>query len=91
MYKIENKPKLLDSLKFKKYTKTYKGKTYDEVGVVIEDLEKIDGIEDYNLVMTPENPGDEETNGLKYLKYVPFFMVIINELKERIEELERPK
>ena len=50
------------------------------MGVIIEDLEEIEGIEDYNLIYTRE--GNNEYNGLKYLKYVPFFMILINELKE---------
>ena len=79
---------ILDKLNFKKYTKTYKNKTYEEIGVVIEDLEKIPGIEDYNLIMTRESD-NPEFNDLKYLKYVPFFMVMFNEMKNRIEKLER--
>ena len=67
--------KILDKIKFKKYTKTYKNKTYDEIGIVIEDLEQIEGIEKYNLIHTRES-NEEEFNNLKYLKYVPFFMVL---------------
>ena len=37
--------KILDKIEFKHYTKTYKNKTYDEVGIIIEDLEKIEGID----------------------------------------------
>jgi len=85
---IPNRKTILDAVDFKKYTKTYKNKSYDEIGIVIEDLEKIQGIDDYNFIFTRGETDDPETSGLKYLKYVPFFMTLIAEMKERIIELE---
>ena len=82
--------KILDKIEFKQYTKTYKNKTYDEVGVIIEDLEQIEGIENYDLVHTRKG-GGEEFDGLKYLKYVTFFMILHKEQIDRIKELEKFK
>ena len=54
---------------------------------MIEDLEKIEGIEKYNVIHTREGGGDE-FDKLKYLKYVLFFMILINELKNEIDYLK---
>ena len=51
-----------------------------------EDLEKIEGIKDYKLIHTRDD--DSKLNGLKYLEYVPFFMILINELKNEILKLK---
>jgi hypothetical protein len=85
---IPDRKTILDSIDFKKYSKTYKNKTYGEVGIIIEDLEQIDGIEDYDFIHTRKECSDPEVSGLKYLKFVPFFMTLIAEMKERIIDLE---
>lgn len=74
---------LLDNVEFKQYTKTYKDRTYEEVGVIIEDLLEIPGIENYDLVHT------KESDNTKFLKYVPFFMIMISELRDEINELKK--
>ena len=86
---IPDRKTILDQIEFKKYTKNYKNKEYDEIGIVIEDLEAIDGIEQYDFIQTRGECEDPEVSGLKYLKYVPFFMTLISEMKERIIQLER--
>ncbi len=77
--------KILDKIEFKHYTKTYKNKTYEEVGIIIEELEKIEGIENYDLIHTKK---DED---LKFLKYTQLFMILFKEMRDRINILENKK
>ena len=73
-----------DKINFKIYDKKFNDKIYpQEMGVLIEDIEKIEGYEKYNLIETK----DDE----KYLRYYHLFIMCCKEVQKlslKVQNLE---
>ena len=73
-----------NKINFKIYDKKFNDKIYpQEMGVLIEDIEKIDGYEKYNLIETK----DDE----KYLRYYHLFIMCCKEVQKLRQELNEFK